>query len=81
MIYRIVCNVVADGLTEPEVAEILAPELRGLVVSTNGAHSWRSLFEISADTDLEAYQKFGEIFARKVGDLRISYCDEEARKK
>lgn len=83
MIYRITCNIVTEGYTEPEVALLLAPELRGYLVSQDTPHSWRSLFEVQAETDAEALTTFKEIFARKIGenDLRISYADEEARAK
>lgn len=76
MIFKIVCDVVADGLVEPEVAALLAPELRGLLISQENAHSWRSYFEVSAESSDEALATFKKIFADKIGTYTVVTSNE-----
>lgn len=76
MIFQITCIVAAAGFIEPEVAELLSPELRPMLLENKTAHSWRWLFALSADDEGMALKFFADTFKAKVGDREIYFTDE-----
>lgn len=77
MIFQITCNVVAEGYIEPEVAAVLAPELRPLLMKSENAHSWRWLFALQADDADKALEFFRSTWKAKIGELGVYFSDEE----
>lgn len=76
MIFQITCTIAAVGYIEPEVANMLSPELRPMLLENKTAHSWRWLFALSADDEGSALKFFADTFKAKVGELEIYFTDE-----